>query len=82
MEIEAGQILRHCCKFPDEDEYEIARHFVLSVGEYYAKIYLLWHNVPPDRALPEPVGQVEDILIRCIESETETSNNFYWKIMS
>tara|TARA_R100000664_G_C2667496_1_gene80975 strand:+ start:228 stop:479 length:252 start_codon:yes stop_codon:yes gene_type:complete len=80
MKLEKGQIIRHCCRFPDKDEYEISRYFVLSVDNDYVTTYLLWHNTDGSTSSEEP-GTVDKLLKRCFESESETTNNFYFKIM-
>ena len=80
MKLEEGQIIRHCCKFPNEDEFEISRYFVLSVDNHHVTTYLLWHNTEGCTSHEEP-GTVEKLLKRCFQSESETTNNFYFKIM-
>ena len=74
-----GQIIQHCCRFPPEEEEELDRHLVLSVDEVYMETYLFFTHCKYTPAYGP--GTINQILISSIDSEEETPNNFYWKIM-
>jgi len=74
-----GQIIQHCCKFLGKEEEEMDRHLILSVDEEWLETYVLFTNWPEG---PHRVGELQQILVSTIESEEETTNNFYWKIVS
>ena len=81
MKFEVGQIISHCCRFPPEEhEEELDRHLILSVDDDWVKTYILFTHVQPGPDYGP--GTVEQILISSIDSEEETPNNFYWKIIS
>ncbi len=57
----------------------MARHVILSVCGDWMKIYTLYtQDDIPDYG----PGTIENLLISYIDSEEETPNNFYWKIIS
>lgn len=75
-----GQIIQHCCKFPGQEEEEMDRHLILSMDGVYIETYLLFtHGLPIPDYKP---GTINQILISRIDSKEDTTNNFYWKIMS
>jgi hypothetical protein len=77
--MKAAQIISHCCRFPPKEEEEMARHIILSVCGDWMKVYTFYTQVDiPGYGR----GTIENLLISTIESEEETSNNFYWKIIS
>ena len=76
-----GQIISHCCRFPPEEEEELDRHLVLSVDEVYIETYLFFTHFKEIQPNFGP-GTINQILISSIDSEEETPNNFYWKILS
>jgi len=80
MKFKIGQIIQHCCKFPNKDEEELDRHIILSVDGDWMETYILFTHVDAGRGY-RPSGR-EKILISGIDSEEETPNNFYWRIMS
>ena len=75
-----GQIIQHCCKFPNEEEEEIDRHLILSMNGAYMETYLLFSTAPASADYGP--GTINSILISSIDSNEETPNNFYWKILS
>jgi len=79
MIMKPGQIISHCCRFPPKKEEEMDRHLVLSANEKWLEIYCLFTFWPEG---PHRPGEIDQILVSTIESEEDTSNNFYWKILS
>ncbi len=83
---ESGQIISHRCRFPPEEEEELDRYLILSVdGGWITGYNLFTHSEIMEKfrdASSIGPGRVEQILISSIDSEEDTPNNFYWKIMS
>jgi len=79
MKLEVGQIISHCCRFPPEEEEELDRHLILSVDDEWLETYVLFTYYAD---VAHCVGGVSDILVSTIDSEEDTPNNFYWKIIS
>ncbi len=77
--MKVGQIISHCCRFPPQKEEEMDRHLILSVDEEWLETYVLFTKWPEG---PHRVGELQQILVSTIDSEKETTNNFYWKIIS
>lgn len=81
MKFEVGQIIQHLCKFLDEPEKELDRHLILSVNDEWLKIHCLFTYWDDDGG-PYRVGESGEILISSMDSEEDTPNNFYWRIIS
>lgn len=82
MKLEVGQIISHCCRFPPEEEEEMDRHLVLSVDDEWLETYVLFTYWPSEEGGPHCVGGTRQTLVSTIDSEEDTPNNFYWKIIS
>jgi len=78
--VKPGQILLHCCRFPPQEEEEMARHLILSVSGDWMETYLLFSSAPEGSGYVP--GLIEKIQLSALDTEEETSNNFYWKIIS
>ena len=82
MKFEVGQIIQHLCKFPDEPEEELDRHLILSVNDKWLKIHCLFTYYDVAAHGAHRVGENGQILISSMDSEEDTPNNFYWRIIS
>lgn len=83
MKFKVGQIISHCCKFPpEEEEEELDRHLILSVDDEWLEVYVLFTYWPSTDGGPHCVGEVRHMVISAMDSEEDTPNNFYWRIIS
>ena len=84
--LQSGQIISHRCRISSEEEKELDRYLILSVDGAWLRGY----NLFTDSEIMEKFrdassigpGRVEQILISSIDSEEDTPNHFYWKIIS
>lgn len=79
MKLEVGQIIQHVSKFYNQPEEELDRHIILSVDGEWLEVHCLFTRWPEGTHRP---GEASRILISYMDSEEDTTNNIYWRIMS